>query len=117
MGKGQLLQKLVNIGDRIKLLESVVGGGLRYAWGVLSLTQAHCQRLTALQTTLATRLSTMPRAGFGGWLGWHIACRRHAAQLPHKSSAQKWGDRQLNDHLHTLGHASRLPQCRLAHRV
>lgn len=56
-------------------------------------------------------------AHFGGWLEWHIACRRHASQLLHKCSMQKWGDRQLSDHLHFLGHVSRLPECRLARRV
>lgn len=109
--KDQLLQKLVHINDRTKLLESVVGGGLRYAWSVLSLTQAQRQPLSSLQTTIVTRLSTLPRAHFGAWLEWYIASRRHDSQLLLKCSMRKWGDRQLVGHLNFLGHASRLPEC------
>lgn len=73
--------------------------------------------LTTLQTTLVTRLGTLPRTSVGGWLEWHIACTRHAAQLLRRCSMQKWGGGRLSDHLHFLGHVSRLPECHLARRV
>lgn len=83
--KDQLLQQLVNISDRIQLLESAVGGGLRYVWGVLSLTQALRQRLTALQITLVARLSTGPcheRVLEDGWSG-----TSPAGAMPHSCCA------------------------------